>query len=93
MNTPAESVLQGAAAYNEETATPPRVWSDEQLVPDLHAESYRVHEVAHLLGIHHDVIRHAIQQGELRAVQVGHDVHCISRADLLAWLSARGPGV
>lgn len=93
MNTPAQPVPLDTAAHNQETAAGPRVWSTELLVPDLHAEYYRVPEVAHLLGIHPDVIRHAIQAGALQATQAGHDVHCIGRADLLAWLNARGPGV
>jgi excisionase family DNA binding protein len=93
MNTPAQLVPGSTTTDNQETAAGPGVWSAEHLMPDLHAESYRVPEVAHLLGIHPDVIRHAIQAGELRAVMAGHDVHSIGRVDLLVWLHNRGPGV
>jgi excisionase family DNA binding protein len=92
MNTPLPPLSNDDAAH-QATAAGARVWSNAPLLPDLHDESYRVQDVAHLLGMHPDVIRHAIQAGELRAEQAGHNVVCISRADLLAWLDARGPGV
>jgi excisionase family DNA binding protein len=77
----------------------PEVYNDAHirdsghLVPDLHEDSYTVHEVANLLGMSVDMIRHAVQSGELQAVRVEHEIISIGRADLLAWLNTRGPGV
>ncbi len=93
MNTAAHPIPLGAATGGQEPPAELRVWSNEPRVPDLHAEQYRMQDVAHLLGMPLDVIRHAIQAGELRAAQAGHDVLSISRTDLLTWLDTRGPGV
>jgi excisionase family DNA binding protein len=93
MNTPLPPLPNDVDASSQATAAGAHVWSNEPLIPDLHDESYRVQDIAHLLGISPDVIRHAIWSGELRAEQAGHEVVCIHRADLLAWLDARGPGV
>jgi excisionase family DNA binding protein len=68
-------------------------WDHSRLVPDLHEDRYSLHEVANLLGMSIDMIRHAVQAGELKAERAGHEIVCIHRDDLLAWLNARGPGV
>lgn len=65
----------------------------QRLIPDLHEDSYSVHDVANLLGMNPEVIQHAVRTGELQAERMGHDIVCIHRADLLAWLNARGPGL
>jgi excisionase family DNA binding protein len=52
-----------------------------------------VQDIANLLGMNPEVIQHAVRTGELQAERMGHDIVCIHRADLLAWLNARGPGV
>jgi hypothetical protein len=62
-------------------------------IPDLHADSYSVQDIANLLGMNPEVIQHAVQTGELQADRAGHNIVAIHRADLLAWLNARGPGV
>ena len=64
-----------------------------RLIPDLHEDTYSVQDIANLLGMNPEVIQHAAQTGELKAERAGHDVVCVHRADLLAWLNARGPGV
>lgn len=64
-----------------------------RLVPDLHQDSYTVQEVASLLSMSPDMIRHAVQAGDLRADHAGHEIVCIHRDDLLAWLNNRGAGV
>lgn len=64
-----------------------------RVVPDLREDQYTVQEVANLLGMSVDMIRHAVQAGELQAVRFEHDIVGIRREDLLAWLNARGPGV
>lgn len=65
----------------------------QQLVPDLHNDRYRVQEVANLLGMSVDMIRHAVQRGELKADHIEHEITYIHREDLLAWLQSRGPGL
>jgi len=64
------------------------------LVPDLiHQDTYTVQEVASLLGMSVDMIRHAVQSGDLQADRAGHEIVCIHRDALSAWLQARGPGL
>ncbi len=65
----------------------------QHLVPDLHHDRYRVQEVANLLGMSVDMIRHAVQHGELKADHIEHEITYIHREDLLAWLQSRGPGL
>jgi excisionase family DNA binding protein len=76
----------------EEYASTPYA-QGQRLVPDLHHERYRVQEVANLLGMSVDVIRHAVQRGDLKAEHVEHEITFIHRDDLLAWLNRRGPGL
>ena len=64
-----------------------------RLVPDLREEQYTVQEVANLLGMSTDMIRHAVQAGELQAERMEQEIVSIRRADLLDWLNSRGPGV
>ena len=49
--------------------------------------------MANLLGMSVDVIRHAVQRGDLKAERVEHEITFIHRDDLLAWLNRRGPGL
>ena len=81
--------LQTPEAYDDSGAPA----ASGPLVPDLHHDSYTLHEVANLLGMDLDVIRHAVQTGELAATKAGHEIVGIARADLLAWLDRRGPGL
>ena len=77
------------------SASPDQVFQRDptRLIPDVHELRYTVQEVAHLLGMNTDIIRHAIQSGALRAERQGHDILCIHREDLLAWLDAQGAGL
>ena len=67
--------------------------SADHLVPDLHQDRYTLHEAATLLSMNVDVLRHAVQAGELKAERIGHEIVSIHRDDLLAWLKRSGPGV
>ena len=52
-------------------------------------DRYTPEEVAELLGIGLDVIRHAAFAGTLRADIEGHDIISLQRDDVLAWLQTR----
>ena len=80
-------------AENPEEYTSTPYAHGHRLIPDLHHDRYRVQEVANLLGMSVDMIRHAVQRGELKADHVEHEITFIHRDDLLAWLNARGPGL
>ena len=55
-------------------------------------DRYTAEEVAELLEIGLDVVRHAAFTGELRARIAGHHIISIRREDVLAWFEAReGP--
>jgi excisionase family DNA binding protein len=56
----------------------------------LQHERYTAEEVAELLGIGLDVVRHAAFSGRLRGQVVGHHIICLQRQDILDWLRARG---
>jgi hypothetical protein len=58
----------------------------------LHHERYRAEEVAQLLGIGVDAVRHAVFTGELRAEIIEHHIICIRREDVVAWFVAREAG-
>ena len=53
-------------------------------------DQYTPEEVAELLGIGLDVVRHAAFSGELRARIAEHDIISIRREDVLAWVGASG---
>ena len=55
----------------------------------LQQDRYTPEEVAELLGIGLDVIRHAAFAGTLRAEIEGHDIISLQRDDVLAWLRTR----
>ncbi|HEX5505862.1 MAG TPA: helix-turn-helix domain-containing protein [Thermomicrobiales bacterium] len=55
----------------------------------MHKPELTVAEVAELFGMSSYVIHAAIYHHELPATLLGHDVICIKRADLLAWLERR----
>jgi excisionase family DNA binding protein len=55
----------------------------------LHHERYRAEEVAQLLGIGLDAVRHAVYSGELRAEVIEHHIICIRREDVVDWFTAR----
>jgi excisionase family DNA binding protein len=93
MNEQALPVVSGPAPPRPEPGPIREFWIADPLTPDVHHETFRVAEVSHLLGISIDRIRHAVQAGELAAERVGHDIICIHRPDLLAWLDAQGPEV
>jgi aryl carrier-like protein len=60
-------------------------------LPDLlQQDQYTPEEVAELLEIGLDVVRHAAFSGELRARIAEHDIISIRRDDLLAWVRASG---
>ena len=63
--------------------------ANERIEDLLHHELYRPEQVAELLTIAEDVIRHAVYSGDLPATVVGHDIVAIRRADLLRWLEER----
>lgn len=56
----------------------------------LQQDQYTPEEVADLLEIGLDVVRHAAFSGELRAQIAEHDIISIRRDDVLAWV--RSPG-
>lgn len=56
----------------------------------LRQDQYTPEEVADLLGIGLDAIRHAAFTGELRAQIAGHDIISVKREDVLAWLAEYG---
>jgi len=93
MNEQATQTVPVPTPGQEHGETIQEVWITDHRAPDLHHESFRVSEVARLLGISTDRIRHAVQTGELTAERVGREIVWIHRADLLAWLTAQGPGV
>ena len=49
-------------------------------------ETYTPEEVAELLEIGLNIVRHAAFTGELRAQIAGHDIISIRRDDVLAWV-------
>ena len=55
----------------------------------LQQDHYTPEEVAELLGIGLDVVRHAAFTGELCAQIIEHDIISIQRDDVLAWLGTR----
>jgi len=52
----------------------------------LQQDQYTPEEVAELLEIGLDVVRHAAFSGELRAQIVEHDIISIRRDDIIAWV-------
>jgi excisionase family DNA binding protein len=52
-------------------------------------DRYTPEEVAELLEIGLETVRHAAFSGELRAQIVGHDIISIRREDVQAWLEAQ----
>ena len=55
-------------------------------------DRYTPEEVAELLEIGLETVRHAAFAGDLRAQIVGHDIISIRREDVLAWVKAQeGP--
>jgi excisionase family DNA binding protein len=58
----------------------------------LEQDLYRADEVAKLLGISLDIVRHAAFTGELRAEIVGHHILRLRRDDVLVWLGTRASG-
>jgi excisionase family DNA binding protein len=55
----------------------------------LEQDLYRADEVATLLGIGLNIVRHAAFTGELRAEIVGHHILRLRRDDVLVWLGTR----
>ena len=55
----------------------------------LHQEQYTPEEVAEVLEIGLDVVRHAVFTGELPAQIIAHDIISLQRHDVLAWFGAR----
>ena len=56
----------------------------------LQQDRYTPEEVAELLEIGLDVVRHAAFSGELGARIAEHDIISIRREDVLAWVGASG---
>jgi hypothetical protein len=55
----------------------------------LQRERYTPEELAEVLGIGLDVVRHAAFTGELKAQIIGHDIIGLCRVDVLDWLAVR----
>jgi hypothetical protein len=55
----------------------------------LHQEMYRPEDLAMLLDLDEEVIRHAVYRKALPAAVVGHDIVAIRRADVIRWLKER----
>jgi excisionase family DNA binding protein len=55
----------------------------------LHHERYTADEVARLLGLPLDIVRHAAFSGELPAEILGHHIIRLRREDVVAWCEAR----
>jgi excisionase family DNA binding protein len=55
----------------------------------LQRDHYTPEEVADLLGIGLDAVRHAAFTGDLRATIVEHDIIRLSRDDVVAWFAER----
>ena len=64
--------------------------SDEPVYDLLQEDRYTPEQVADLLGIGLDIVRHAAFSGELRAQILEHDIISIRREDVLSWLKERG---
>ena len=76
-----------------EQSTPPiERRAPESVFELLHHERYRAEEVARLLGIGVDAVRHAVFAGELPAEVIEHHIICIRREDVVAWFAAREAG-
>jgi hypothetical protein len=58
----------------------------------LRSDHYTAEEVAALLEIGVNIVRHAAYVGELPAQIVGHDIISIRREDVIAWYNARDSG-
>jgi hypothetical protein len=58
----------------------------------LRSDHYTAEEVATLLEIGVNIVRHAAFVGELPAQIVGHDIISIRREDVIAWYNARDGG-
>ncbi len=54
----------------------------------LQQDRFTPEEVAEVLGIGIDVVRHAAFTGKLRAQIIAHDIVSVRRDDVLAWLGA-----
>jgi excisionase family DNA binding protein len=67
-----------------------QVRKPESMFELLHHERYTAEELAKLLGIGLDVVRHATFSGELRGQVIGHHIICLQRQDILRWLRERG---
>ena len=66
---------------------------DHSLAELLQQDQYTPEEVAELLEVGLDVVRHAAFSGELPAQIAEHDIISIRREDVLAWARASdGPG-
>jgi excisionase family DNA binding protein len=55
----------------------------------LHSDHYTAEELAALLEIGVNIVRHAVYAGELPAQVVGHTIVSIRREDVLAWYATR----
>ncbi|MEO5952659.1 MAG: hypothetical protein ABIQ44_09365 [Chloroflexia bacterium] len=56
---------------------------------DLMQEEYTPEEVARLASTSLDVVMHAVWNGDLKADRQGHNVVCITHADVTDWLRRR----
>ena len=63
--------------------------TDHTLSELMSQENYQPEEVAELLGIGVDVVRHAAFNGDLVAEVVGHTIINIRRDDVLRWSDTR----
>ena len=76
----------------EYPAPPMERRTPESIFELLHHERYRAEDVARLLGVGIDVVRHAVFSGELPAETIEHHVICIRREDVVVWFTAREAG-
>ena len=58
----------------------------------LQQDHYTPEEVAEVLGIGLDVVRHAVFSGELPAQVIAHDIISLQRHDVLTWFGASDGG-
>lgn len=68
---------------------PRRIPDHIAVLESLTREHFSPEELAELLGIGVEVIRHAVRRGELKAFIVEHHIIDITRSDALKWLHAR----
>jgi excisionase family DNA binding protein len=65
--------------------------TQESIYELLQHDEYTPEEVARLLGVGVDQVRHAVYTNRLPALVVGEDIVSIRREDVVAWYMAQHP--